>query len=99
MTTAHRNPIFGALAVIAPLVGFFFWWRIASDKAASTGDYTGLGVPLAIFLYFAPCVLLSTIFGIVSLVRRETPKQVAWLGLALAWTPVIFGYIRARLHV
>jgi hypothetical protein len=31
--------------VIAPLVGFFFWWRIATDKAAATGDYTGLGMP------------------------------------------------------
>lgn len=97
MTTTRRNPIFGALAVIAPLIGFYFVWSMVSDKQAASGDYTGLGVPLAIFIYYAPCLLLSTIFSVVSRVRRETPKQVAWLGIGLAWSPVIIAHIRTHL--
>jgi uncharacterized membrane protein len=97
MTGARRNPIFGVLAVIAPLVGFFFWWRIESDETAAAGDYTGLGIPLAIVLCYAPCLLLSTLFAVVSFVRRESPKQVAWSGLGIAWAPVVFDYLRTHL--
>jgi len=95
--SAHRNPIFGVLAVLAPLIGYYFVWRIDSDKAMAEADYTGLAVPLAIFIWYAPCLLLSTIFGVVSLVRHETPRQVAWVGFAIGWFLVIAGYIRSHL--
>jgi len=96
--TTRRNPLFGVLAVIAPLIGFYFVWRITSDKDAAQGDYTGLAVPLAIFIWYAPCLLLSTVFAVVSLVRHETPKQVAWIGVTVAWVPLVAGYIRNHLH-
>jgi hypothetical protein len=94
----HRSPVFGALSVVAPVAGYFFVWRIASDKAAAQGDYTGLAVPLTIFIWYAPCLLLSSSFGVISLIRRETPKWVAWTGVGIAWAPVILGYIRTHLR-
>lgn len=95
--SAGRNPVFGVLAIVPPLVGYYFVWRISADKAAAEGDYTGLAVPLAIFIWYAPCLLLSTLFGVVSLIRHESPRQVAWVGFALGWFPVAAGYIRSHL--
>jgi hypothetical protein len=97
MDAVRRKPILGVLSLIAPFVGFYFWWRIDSDTTAAAGDYTGLAVPLAIFLYYAPCLLLATVFGAISLARRETPRPIAVAGISLAWLPIVVGYIRTHL--
>jgi hypothetical protein len=94
---ARRKPLFGFLAMIPPLIGYYFIWRINTDKAAAEGDYTGLGVPLALFIWYVPCLVLSTSFGLISIVRHESPRQLAWVGFALGWLPIVIGYTRSYL--
>jgi len=79
--------------MVLPWVGYYFIWRIHTDKTAAEGDYTGLAVPLAIFIWYVPCLLLSTLFGVVSLVRREFPRQLAWAGFFFGWFPIVAGLL------
>ena len=74
------------LALILPVLGYLIAWYISEDKNLTAYDETGLaGVVLTL-----NCLGLGTVFGIVSLFRREVPRWVAWTGLGIAWVP-IFG--------
>jgi hypothetical protein len=73
-------PLFGILSIVVPVLGFLQLLVCVLTHSASLGS-------ALIAMFFAPSV--GFIFGVVSLIIRERPSQVAIFGLVLSIAPAL----------
>jgi hypothetical protein len=94
----RRSPIFGSLAVSAPLIGFVAAAVINSRTDFDGGDMRGL----AELCQFAAIVLLALLLGgisaLVGLSRGEKYRALSYVGLAVDFGPVLLLFLNRLLR-